>query len=74
MKNLDRDGKPIKSGDKATFDGEQLMGQPWIEHGTLRYDRSRNCWMFVSDEGNTHGAVTEYKIGERIFKYYRREA
>ncbi len=71
IKNVDCDGKPIKSGDRVEFNGSKLMGQYWIEHGKIEYDWSRNKWFFVGAE-STHGAVTDWSPRKRIFKYYRR--
>jgi hypothetical protein len=71
IKNIDRNGKPIKSGCRVTFDGSKLLGPDWIEYGVMRYDRSRNRWLFVGNNGNEHAAVTDYELGHRcVFKYY----
>jgi len=70
MKNIDRNGKRIKSGMKAIFNGTDIMGETWLEHGTMRYDRSYNAYMFIADDGQAHVAIFDWQPGKRIFKYY----
>lgn len=68
LKNVDRNGNPIKSGARVEFDG---LGLP-VERGVIKYDRRLYGWHFVADDGNIHAAVVEWRPGKRIFKYYRR--
>lgn len=67
MKNVDRNGKPIKSGVRVEFDG---LGLP-VELGIIKYDPKLYGWHFVADDGNIHAAVVEWRPGKRVFKYYR---
>lgn len=68
LKNVDRNGKPLKQGMRVEFDG---LGLP-IEQGVIKYFPKWYGWTFVADDGNIHAAVVEWWPGKRVFKYYRR--
>lgn len=67
LENVDRDGKPIKSGCRVEFDG---LGLP-VEHGKMQYAPHYHGWLFLADDGNIHMPIIDWQPRKRIFKYYR---